>query len=190
VPEVEIEVRWHPKFRSQFEPQILRAVDTGSLTVLGPAEVRKVLVSRGIPAAAIESQMRALAQRCEEYEIHVGQGEAYTHANAVTLTLPAMSNDGAAVRQLLAEGKLVSCPTLRFFDLLVFARTVGWISDDAGESARSYLDGAHEYLPPQFKNKNSFASQWAGFACRLSTDPALVDRPALTATSTLHVGFA
>src|SRR5215471_5626171 len=100
------------------------------------SQVRKLLLARGVPSEAIEVQQRALEQRCIEYHAHVGEGEAYTHATAATLGLPALSNDGDAIRVLLAEGKQVACPTLRYFDLLVFGRICGWIDDATGESAR------------------------------------------------------
>lgn len=187
VPEVEGEVRWHPKFKAQYEPQFIRTVASGNLLVLETPEIRKLLLARGVPEGSLDSQLRALDRRCQEYHAHVGEGEAYTHATSVTLGLPAVSNDGDALRVLLAQGKQVACPTLRFFDLLVFARAAGWIDDALGETARSHLDGAHEHLPAPFRPKDSFAANWGGFNCRLSSAPPPATHSLTSASSTLYL---
>jgi hypothetical protein len=170
VPEVEGEIRYNQRFRTRFESKFLATVNSGNLVVLEEPEVRKLLLARSVPPSAIDVQLRALDQRCQEYHAHVQEGEAYTHGTAVTLSLPAMSNDGAAISTLLAQGKLVACPTLRFFDLLVFARQRGWIDDATGETARCHLDDEGEHLPPPFRAKASFAGAWGSFHIRLSSD--------------------
>jgi hypothetical protein len=180
VPEVEGEVRYNQRFKTRFEPKFLATVKSGNLIVLEQAELKKLFLARGVPGTSMDIQLRALDQRCQEYHAHVHEGEAYTHATAVTLGLPAMSNDGAAISMLLAQGKLVACPTLRFFDLLVFARQRGWIDDVTGETARCHLDDEREHLPPPFKAKASFAGAWASFHIRLSSDSM---HAGLTATS-------
>jgi hypothetical protein len=187
VPEVETEVRWNGKFRNRFEPQLQRLIKTGNVVVLDTEETRKLFLERGIPQDSLASQLRALDQRGQEYHAHVGAGEAYTHATATTLGFPAVSNDGEAIRILIAQGKSVSCPTLRFIDLLLFARKAGWIDDAAGESARSHLHGDNEHLPGPFKAKDSFADNWSSFGCRVSSDKEHATLQATSAHGTMYL---
>ena len=186
VPEVESEVRWHRKFKDAFEDRFQKTVGSGRLFVLDDEAVRRLFRERACPPSALDVQMAALDQTCQAYSRHVGEGEAYTHAVAATFGLPVLSNDGKAIETLIGHGKQAACPTLRFFDLLVFARGCGWIDDAGGEEARTCLDGQGEHLPPPFRSKDSFATNWRAFACRLSSD---VSHPAppLTPRSTLFL---
>lgn len=81
----------------------------------------------------------------------------------------------------------MACPTLRFFDLLVFARACGWIDDATGEAARNHLENNKEHLPPPFRPKDSFAGNWSGFPCRLSCDQKHANVPPTSAHSTLYL---
>lgn len=167
VPEVEREVRNHQKFRQRFEPEFLRTVKAGNLVVLERAEVRRILSARGIPSEALDGQLQEIEDRAIDYNVHVDEGEAYTHAMAAGLGLPVMSHDWKAVTLLRGIGKLVGHPTLRLFDILVFAFERGWVTEDDCEKARKILKANGEYVPGNFNDKKPFGQCAQGFACRL-----------------------
>ena len=139
VPEVEREVRNHRKFRQQFEPEFLRAVDAKQLCVLERPELKRLLSERGVQGGAVEAELATLFERCIDYNQHVDEGEAYTHAVATSLALPVMSHDRKALDLLMALGKAVGSPTLRFFDILTFALHCDWIEETKFEKTRKYL---------------------------------------------------
>ncbi len=185
VPQVEQEVRWHSKFRQLYETNIHQAVSGNNLVVLDSVKVRGLFAARGAAATNIDAQLQALGKKGREYHLHVDEGEAYTHAIATTLNLPMISNDNEALKVLLEQGKEAACPTLRFFDLLVFARDCDWLDEASCENARSLLVAKKEYVPFQFRSKDSFATARAVFSCRLSRTALTL--PASTPDGHLHL---
>lgn len=169
LPEVESEVCNHRKFRQQFEPEFQRTVKAGNLVVLERGDTRRLLLERDTPVDAVDRELLELEARCRDYNKYVDEGEAYTHAHAARLGLPVMSHDQKAMTQLRRLGLRVGHPTLRFFDLLVFAHGRGWVTTEECERARKYLSGQGEFIPYEFKAQGaSFADCAAIFPCRLA----------------------
>lgn len=185
VPQVEQEVRWHSKFRHLYEPNVHQAVAAGNLVVLDGPKVRSLLLARGTAPENIDVQIQALTRKSNEYSLHVGDGEAHTHAVATALNLPVISNDNQALEVLAAQGKQAAGPTLRLFDLIVFAFDCGWLDESACENVRSTLLSKKEYVPAQFRSKDPFSTARTGFSCRIST--TALAAPASTPDGHLHL---
>jgi hypothetical protein len=97
---------------------------------------------------------------------YVQRGEAYTHAAAVTLGLPAASNDQRAILLMKSRMLPVPSPVLRCFDLLVFAYYDGILSLKDCEKIRKELRTNGEGIPGPFVNA-SFEDGAKSFPCRL-----------------------
>jgi len=166
VLEVDIELRWMKKYKSRFVPQLDKALKNGVLTKLDPSAFQSLL-STATPGMSW-GNFQALGQR---YELVVQRGEAYTHAAAVSLGLPAMSNDGKAVLTLTGQMMAVAAPVLRLFDLLVFSHDNGLLSTKECDDIRSELLNNGEGLPGPFQNA-SFVNGAKTFPCRLKSGAA------------------
>jgi hypothetical protein len=70
-----------------------------------------------------------------QYEGRIHRGEAFTFAAAVTLGLPALSNDFSAIKTLESNLLTLPTPVLRAFDLLVFCYQNGCLELKACEAA-------------------------------------------------------
>jgi len=105
----------------------------------GAPGTQGLLSERGVQGGAVEAELATLFERCIDYNQHVDEGEAYTHAVATSLALPVMSHDRKALDLLMALGKAVGSPTLRFFDILTFALHCDWIEETKFEKTRKYL---------------------------------------------------
>lgn len=182
VPEVEAEVRNHRKFRRQFEPEFMRAVTQGDIFVLDEKELKKLLEEKGFAPPRVTRFIDEIAERGSEYHEVVGLGEAYTHAAASLLDLPVFSHDRGAVDVLESKGLPVGQPVIQFFDLLVLARSEGWIDDTKCEAARKFLEGRGEFVPRCFR-RTSFLDGLREFNRRLvrSTSP----RPPMTGANSV-----
>lgn len=99
--EVDVELRWTRKYKKRFVPQLDKAMRNGVLTKLDQTSFQSLL-STATPGMSW-GNYQALGQR---YELVVQRGEAYTHAAAVCLGLPAMSNDQKAV--FILTGQMMS----------------------------------------------------------------------------------
>jgi hypothetical protein len=170
VLEVDMELRRVGKHKDRFVPQLEKALKHGTLAKLDQALFQTYLAT-ATPGTSW-STYQALGM---QYYGYVQRGEAYTHAAAVTLGMPAMSNDFRAVRLLEEKMLTVAAPTLRSFDLLVFAYQSD-IQLSACEDIRSSLLEHGEGIPGPFRNR-SFADGVSNFPCRLQSgtnadDPA------------------
>jgi hypothetical protein len=161
VLEVEIELRWMKKHKNRFVPHLDKALKNGVLTKLDQAAFQSHL-NTAIPGTSWASY-QALGQR---YELVVQRGEAYTHAAAVSLNFPAMSNDGKAVLVLTSQMMSVAIPVLRLFDLLVFCHANGVLDTKECDDIRTELLNNGEGIPGPFLN-SSFANGATNFPCRL-----------------------
>ncbi len=94
--------------------------------------------------------------------------------------VPPEGCDGHSTRD-----KEAACPTLRFCDLLVFARDCDWIDEATCESARSQLLAKKEYLPFALRSRDSFATARRSLSCRISRTPLAL--PTSTPDSQLHL---
>jgi hypothetical protein len=159
--EVDMELRWLGKHRDRFVPQLDKALKHGALVKLDPPEFQRYL---GTAAPGTSwSSYQALGS---QYYGFVQRGEAYTHAAAVTLGMPALSNDQKAVYVLQAQMLRTAVPTLRAFDLFVFAHESGILQINACEDIRSELLKSGEGIPGPFLHA-SFEDGVRNFPCRL-----------------------
>lgn len=159
--EVDLELRWLAKYKSRFVPKLDKALKHGILTKLDQNTFQGYL---GAAAAGTSwGSFQALGVR---YYGVVQRGEAYTHAAAVSLGMPALSNDGKAVRVLEGQMMSVAVPVLRFFDIIIFAHESGALTTKECEEIRSALFTNGEGLPGPFQNA-SFINGAKTFPCRL-----------------------
>lgn len=166
VLEVDVELRWMRKYKNRFVPQLDKALRNGLLTKLDQGAFQSLL-STATPGMSW-GNYQALGQR---YELVVQRGEAYTHAAAVCLGLPAMSNDGKAVLTLKGQMMSVASPVIRLFDLLVFCHENGVLTTKECDDIRSDLLSNGEGLPGPFQNA-SFINGSKSFPCRLKSGDA------------------
>lgn len=169
-PEVETEIRSNRKFKEEFAKGFKQYADSGTVTLFDSSKIRELLTSRGHPPAQIAPEIARIQSLGDENYQSVGWGEAYVHAAAVVLQLPALSNDLSAL-QVLGDPK-VGCPTLRFFDLVVFGFEQGWIESAGGEGIVKELKARNEYLPEAFRGHEEFSDCCHAFGCRLVYAPA------------------
>ncbi len=102
----------------------------------------------------------------DQYYIRVDYGEAYTHAAANVLHVPALSYDIQALRKLLSDGVRLERPILRAFDMFTFAFQIGAMSNDECRKVRKVLMKAGEAIPACFANC-SYADGLPKFFARL-----------------------
>jgi hypothetical protein len=159
--EVDLELRWLAKHKDRFVSTLDKALRTGTLAKLDQATFQSCL-GTATPGTSW-STFQSLGTK---YYGYVQRGEAYTHAAAVTLGMPAMTNDGNAVRVLEGQMLSVAVPTLRSFDLFSFALEFGVLQIKECEDIRSELLANGEGLPGPFANK-SFEDGVKKFPCRL-----------------------
>jgi hypothetical protein len=161
VPEVDLELRWLGKHKDRFVPPLDKALKTGTLLKLDQSTFQGYL-GTATPGASWTTYQSLGAQ----YYGHVQRGEAYTHAAAVTLGMPALTNDGNAVRVLEGQMLSVAVPVLRSFDLITFALEFGVLQIKDCEEIRSELIKNGEGVPGPFAHA-SFADGARKFPCRL-----------------------
>lgn len=166
VAEVEAEVRFHRKFKSQFEPELLRAVQGNEILVLENKTLRRYLADRGFAEPRAARIIQDVDDRGLLFSRTIGLGEAYTHAAASILQLPVMSHDRAATNELEREGNPTGVPVVGFFDLLALAYSEGWLDEGQCEGVRKFLAGRGEFVPRCFR-KTSFAAGLTSFRPRL-----------------------
>jgi hypothetical protein len=121
-----------------------------------------------------------------QYEGHVHRGEAYTFAAAVTLGLPALSNDFSAIKTLEANFLSLPSPVLRAFDLLAFCHQSSCLELKACEEVRSELLKNNEGMPKAFMNA-SFEDGLKNFSPRLRAAASGPTHAPSTFSATLYV---
>lgn len=166
VQEVDLEIRWLRKYRDRFVPQLDKALKSNALRVLDPAHFQSLLASA--PVGASWAGFQSLGA---QYEGRVHRGEAYSFAAAVTLEMPALSNDFSAIKTLEANFLALPTPVLRSFDLLSFCLHNGLLELKDCEAMRSELLKVGEGLPAAFRHA-SFEHALKSFAPRLRDGPA------------------
>lgn len=175
VPEVESEVRWNGRFRSQFEKDMERLRSDGYVQILEKSVIKRLLQDRGQTPIQVEETLKAHAARGRKYNAHVDLGEAYTHAAAVELCLPAATNDWKAIVGLTKLSLPTAAPALRFFDCLCLLREEGILSSPDCDVARDELRTLKEYVPKVFDSHQPFDD------CAIKFDPRL--RPAVASVT-------
>ncbi len=170
IPEIEMEIRNHRKFRDEFAKGFKQYADSGTITRFDSSESKNLLTSRNYASAQISPEVARIQSIGDENNRTVDLGEAYVHATAVVLHLPVLSHDFSALR-MLADPK-VGVPTLRFFDLVVFGFGQGWIDNDDGERIVKVLKDREEWLPKPFDGHDEFSDCCHAFNSRLAYAPA------------------
>lgn len=161
VPEVDLELRWLARHKDRFVAQLDKALKHGTLLALDRSTFQTYM-GTATPGTSWSSY-QALGM---QYYGYVQRGEAYTHAAAVSLRMPALTNDLRAVRVLEAQMLNVALPVLRSFDLLTFAYELGILSIKDCEEIRHELLRHGEGIPGPFVNA-SFENGAKKFPCRL-----------------------
>jgi hypothetical protein len=161
VLEVDLELRWLAKHKDRFVPQLEKALKHGTLVKLDQSKFQTYL-GKAKPGTSW-STYQALGML---YYGYVQRGEAYTHAAAVSLGMPAMTNDQRAVRVLQEQMLTTAIPSLRSFDLLVFAKEAGILTIKACEDIRTELLAHDEGIPGPFLHA-SFEDASGSFPSRL-----------------------
>ena len=88
----------------------------------------------------------------KKYNLHVGIGEAYTHAIAAALNLPSASNDSRALNLLEQKGLVVPSSVIRTYDLLVLTYQGELLMEADCEAVRKALLAVGEPVPEKCRN--------------------------------------
>lgn len=181
VQEVDLEVRWLGKHKDKFVHQLDKTLKSEVIRVLDPAYFQSFLSSA--PVGASWAGFQSLGA---QYEGRIHRGEAYTFAAAVTLGLPALSNDFNAIKTLEANLLTLPAPVLRGFDLLAFCYQSGCLELNACEGVRSELLRNGEGVPKAFMHA-SFGDGLKNFSPRLRDGTGSAATTTATYSATLFV---
>jgi hypothetical protein len=166
--EVDLELRWLGKHKDRFVVPLDKALKHGTLIKLDQSRFQTYL-GTAAPGTSWNTYQALGAQ----YYGFVQRGEAYTHAAAVTLGMPALTNDQKAVIVLQGQMLRVAVPVLRSFDIFTFAYESGILDIKDCESIRSELLRIGEGMPGPFLHA-SFEDGAKKFPCRLRQASASV----------------
>jgi len=164
--EVEVELLSNRRISGLVRPRYEKALKNGWIKLLTSGDLERVSKSIGIEVTLHE--IRTLAS---DLKLLIGNGEAHTHAAAILLGCPSVSNDQQAIRVLEANGKQMPSSVLRSFDLFGFCYHEHILSEREAEEIRTTLRGQGEWVPISMKN-STFVGGLAAMACRLSTSMA------------------
>jgi hypothetical protein len=154
VAEVEIELRSNKKYRKLIEPQFDKAMGS-ILQLFDEQSLSKFLAGSEtfLPPAVASTTWSGIQARGRKYNLHVGIGEAYTHATAASLNLPSASNDSRALNLLEQKGLAVPSPVFRTYDLLVLTYQGELLTEADCESVRKALLAVGEPVPEECRNR-------------------------------------
>ncbi len=161
IAEVEIELISNRRHGIKVAPELRKALGNGTIEVLDVGTMSKFVppeLSKGVFGnyQTLGNQYAKIADR----------GEAYTLAAAVTLNVPAVSNDITALRALDFHGHQLPSPVLRSFDLLAFSLQSGALTEKECDATRKELVGQGEHVPAAFKHA-SFGDGIKQFCLRI-----------------------
>lgn len=159
--EVDLELRWIRKYRDRFVAPLDKALKRGTLAKLDPSFFQSFLGSA--VAGTSWSTYQTLGSQFYGY---VQRGEAYTHAAAVSLGMPAASNDNRAIETMRAQMLPIPAPVLRSFDLIVFAYYDGILDLRDCEAIRKQLVSNGEWISRPFLHA-CFEDSAKQFNCRI-----------------------
>jgi hypothetical protein len=166
MPEVENELAWLNNGR--FDRDLGLALSKGMLQVLDQSALTKHFGgSAHVPPATITAAWSTIQSSGATYRKHVDRGEAYTHAAAAFLSVPALSHDMRAVRTLLRVGLRVGTPILRYFDILTLCRQIGEMDEVGCDQARKGLLQENERIQAEFVHA-SFKDGLSKFSPRIA----------------------
>lgn len=145
--EVEVELMLSRKFGTKFAQDLKKAIGNGTLQILDAAAFSKYVP--GHVAKGVFGNFQTLGFQFNKY---ADRGESFTLAAAVTLDVPALSNDKSALDALDFNGMVLPSPVLRTFDLLSFCFQVGALEEKHCDGARKELRQRNEHVPGPFQN--------------------------------------
>ena len=155
VPEVEIEVVSIGKFKARLGPQIRKAKSNGTITVLDSSNFGTIIGSDAeLQKQAIGQSYTDIQSIGAQYNRIVDRGEAYTFAQAICLSQPAVSNDWSAIQALNKAGYNLPSPVLRPYDLVAFAFQNGTLTEKECNNFRKKLESEREFVPAQMRAKS------------------------------------
>ena len=128
------------------ESFLKKALSSKMLSVID----KTLLISLGYKA--VPALLERMDQLGEMFHRRVDRGEAYTHAASNVLGVPALSQDIAALWQLVNDGIDVQRPVLRAFDILIFGAQAGISGLASCAKARRQLVKAKETVLACFEN--------------------------------------
>jgi len=147
---VEVELRLIIK-RDKFKDAqniLTKGFSSGLLGVLDETRLSSLVGTTRAPTV-----LESIENRGESFRrLGVGNGEAFTHSASVELNMPVLSNDRQAIDLLTRNGIALPGPFLRAFDILVFGRQIGLLSDGECDEARQALAKRGENLDKCFTN--------------------------------------
>jgi hypothetical protein len=161
--EVEVELLSNLRINGLVRPSYQKALKSGWLKVLSASDLDKLSQGR-----QTEVTLHAIRTLASDLKLYVQVGEAHTHAAAILLDCPAVSNDRAALRVLEANSKPLPPTVLRSFDLFGFCFMEAFLDEKAVEAIRATLLSRAEWVPACMKNR-SFVEGFPDLQCRLST---------------------
>ena len=170
VPEVEIELRSR-RFGGRIAPELNKAFSNGVLRILDRSLLESYYGGPPSGHMAATAALSQIARIGAEYHRHVDRGEAYTHAAAITLSAPAMSNDRNALDVLGGAKFAVPQTVLRCFDLLVLSYQVRTVTEADCDNFRAGLLAENEHVPRCFVHK-SFSDGLGEFSPRIRDSQA------------------
>ncbi len=185
VPEVDIELRSNRRFARRISPDLNKAIAHNLLCVLDRRVLEQHYGGGSAGAMAATAALSSIASTGLIYSGPADFGEAYTHAAAITLQVPALSHDRRALDALIGAGLPVPSTVLRAFDLLALAYQVSQLSANECDQFRASLVGENEYIPACFKNR-SFVDGLPNFCPRLVDGTA----PRVGSTSCPQTAFS
>ena len=172
VDEVSVELRSLRKFN--IAPKLTKALSSGLVAHLDPATVARCLGAP--PVSVLNATLGAVATLGSQYSLFVHGGEAFTHAAAVTLSVPSLSHDENALAALRVKGLQLPSTVLRLYDLLALCYSREKLTANECDAVKGNLRRLGEGVkPPSFYN-NSFEH-----SLQLS-DPLLYDADLLLAS--------
>lgn len=151
VQEVDLEFRSNPKYGTRFLIRYERAIDSGTIIVFGSDALQSHFAH--LPAGVVRPDVSwaEIQSLGEQYYLRADLGEAYTHATAVLLRQPALSNDMRALKALMNGNCALPSPVLRPFDMLALFYQNKSLSDGQCDNVRKVLLRENEPLPNDFK---------------------------------------
>ncbi len=164
--EVEVELLSNRRVSGLVRPVFEKAVKNGWIKVLSAADLERI--SESLEREVSLQDIRELAS---DLKLFVQNGEAHTHAAAILLKCPSVSNDVQALRVLQANDKPLPATVLRSHDLFGFCFREGLLTATELEGIRTNLLKWGEWLPVAIKN-TTFEAGLHAMNCRLSTSLA------------------
>lgn len=161
VAEVETELMSNRKHGAAITQELRKALGNGTIEILDVTSIAKYVPSH--LAKGVFGNYQSMGQ---QYGKIADRGEAYTLAAALTLDVPALSNDISALRALDNANLPVPSPVLRSFDILAFSFQTGALVEKDCDAARKELVKRMEHIPAAFQNA-SFGDGMKRFCPRI-----------------------